>query len=194
MSNKHKSDITLEKSELGQWLRDLATAVEAGELPCEAGPVSLEGYKSVKFSFKETFGGKVRAKVSVKFPKPAWTAPAAPGMEPAGPEAVFEAEEPAEGGPLPKYKSLKKHMKYTFKAIGAALTAGQMPPVPECQSFIADSKLMVSYQGKGDEFYGAYLEKTVAFEAAVAAGGLEAMKALYLELAQLKRDCHSRHA
>ncbi|WP_243362267.1 GAK system XXXCH domain-containing protein [Fundidesulfovibrio terrae] len=186
MSNKHKAEVTLEKSDLAGWLRGLAEAVEAGEIATEAGPVSLEGYRAVKISFKETFEGKVRAKLSVKFPRPALVLAGEPG------EAA-EDEESEEGGALPKYKSLKKHMKQTFKAIGAALLAGQMPPLLEAQSFIADSRLMVSYPGKGDEFYAAFLEKTVAFEAALVASDLEAAKSAYLDLAQLKRDCHSRY-
>jgi XXXCH domain-containing protein len=187
MSNKHKSEATLEKSELPGWLRGLADALEAGELAGESGPVSLEKYRSLKISLKETFDGKVRAKLGVKFPRPALVLAGEPG-EPG------EEMEPGEGEALPKYKSLKKHMKQTFRTIGAALLAGQLPPALEAQSFIADSRLMVSYPGKGDEFYAAYLEKTNALEAALSAQDLEAAKALYHELAQLKRDCHSRYA
>ena len=185
MSNKHKSEKMLDKTELAGWLRDLAAAVDAGELPGETGAASLEGYRSLKLSFKPGLEGKVMAKLSVKFPKTA-AGDLAEGAE--------EDVDDEESGALPKYKSLKKHMKQTFKAIGAALSAGQMPPIAEARSFIADSRLMVSYPGKGDEFYAAYLEKTNAFEAALGASDLEALKALHHDLAQLKRDCHSRYA
>jgi len=184
-SNKHKSEKKLEKSELAGWLRDLAAAVESGELPGENGAVSLEGYRSLKLSFKQGLDGAFLAKLSVKFPKNATGGLA---------EAGIEDDDEDESGVLPKYKSLKKHMKQTFKAIGVALNAGQIPPGAEAQSFIADSRLMVSYPGKGDEFYAAYLEKTNAFEAALASSDLEGMKVLHRELAQLKRDCHSRYA
>lgn len=182
MGNKHKSEKMLEKSEIAGWLRDLAAAFETGELPGEAGAVNLEGYKGLKLSIKPGFDGKVMAKLSVKFPKAV-----------AGALAEEDGDDD-ESGALPKYKSLKKHMKQTFKAIGAALAAGQMPPALEAQSFIADSRLMVSYPGKGDEFFAAYLEYTNAFEAALAASDLEALKTVHRELAQLKRDCHSRYA
>lgn len=186
ISNKHKSEKVLDKSELAGWLRDLAAAVEAGELSGEAGAVlSLEGFRSLKLSFKPGFDGKVMAKLSVKFPKNSTGGLA---------EAAEEDDDEDESGTLPKYKSLKKHMKQTFKAIGVALNAGQIPPGAEAQSFIADSRLMVSYPGKGDEIYAAYLEKTNAFEAALGTSDLEALKALYRDLAQLKRDCHSRYA
>ena len=189
MTSKHKTEVVLEKGALADWLRALAGGVESGELGTEAGPLNLEGYKDLKVSFKEDFGGKVRVKLSVKFPKAAGGGAAQAGPEAEAPEAPGESH-----GGLPKYKSLKKHMKQTFKAIGLALNAGQNPPGLEAQSFIADSKLMVSYSGKGDEFYGAYQEKLAAFETALAASDIDAMKGLYQELAQIKRDCHSRHA
>ncbi|MFP5223260.1 MAG: GAK system XXXCH domain-containing protein [Acidobacteriota bacterium] len=184
MTGKYKSEAVVEKDALAGWLRDLADGIEAGELPSQAGPVSLEGLRGMKLSVKPDLGETLSVKLSVKFPKPVRT--------PGEPDA--EDEEGDETGMLPKYKSLKKHMKQTFRAIGDALAAGQMPPALEAQSFIADSRLMVSYPGKGDEFYAAYLEKTEAFQAALDAADLEAMKALHQELNQLKRDCHSRHA
>lgn len=188
MSNKFKSEFMLEKGGLAGWLRTLAEAVEAGELPAETGPVSLSGYRSLKLSFEEDLDGKVLARLSVKYPKPPEAVPGAqPGAEPE--EAPGKAEEG-----LPKYKSLKKHMKHTFKAIGLALGAGRIPPALEAGSFLADAKLMVGYADKGEEFYGPFREKVEAFEAALAASDLEAMKALYRDLAQIKRDCHSRHA
>jgi XXXCH domain-containing protein len=194
MTGKHKTEITLEKNALAGWLRGLADSVQAGELPAETGSICLEGYKKMEISFKESYGGNVQVKLSVKFPKPSFGV--LPQGEAAGEaigEEAVEAPGSAQSG-LPKYKSLKKHMKQTFKAIGMALTAGQAPPELEARSFLADSMLMVSYSGKGDEFYGAYQGKVQAFEAALNASDLEAMKALFHELAQIKRDCHSRHA
>jgi len=184
MTGKRKAEIILEKDGVSAWLRELADSIDAGELSLQEGPVSLEGMTGLKASFKESFEGKVRARLSVKFPR---RLPPLIG-EPGEPE-----EEQGEDA-LPKYKSLKKHMKQTFKAIGTALNAGQLPPELEAKSFVADSRLMVSYPGKGDEFYAAYLAKTEAFEAALAASDLETLKTLYQELAQLKRDCHSRYA
>ena len=85
-------------------------------------------------------------------------------------------------------------MKQTFKSIGQALAAGQLPPVVEAQSFIADSRLMVEYRGKGDDFYEAYRDQTLAFETALDAADLDGLRAAYEALARIKRDCHSRHA
>lgn len=195
MTGKYKSEAVVEKSALAGWLRELADGVEAGELPSQGGPVSLEGCRGMKLSVKHGMGETLFVKLSVKFPKPPKTLGAVmPGDTGDSEYPGDEDEEDDESGTLPKYKSLKKHMKQTFKAIGAALAAGQVPPTLEAQSFIADSRLMVSYPGKGDEFYAAYLEKTEAFQAALDAADIEAMKALYQDLVQLKRDCHSRYA
>jgi len=181
MRNKYKSETMLQKDEVSRWLRELGVAFENGELPGEAGLVSLDGYRGLKLSIKPEFDGRVIVKLSVKFPKDA-----------TGAQTECDDEEEFEA--LPKYSSLKKHMKQTFKAIGAALAAGQIPPTLEAQSFIVDSRLMVSYPGKGDDFYDAYLGKINAFEAALLASDLETLKIVHSELAQLKRDCHSRYA
>jgi len=194
MTGKYKSEAVVEKSALAGWLRELADGVEAGELPSQNGPVSLEGCRGMKLSVKHGLGETLDVKLSVKFLKPPKAPGAAASDEFGGYPDDGEEGEPGDEEALPKYKSLKKHMKQTFKAIGAALAAGQVPPALEAQSFIADSRLMVSYPGKGDEFYAAYLEKTEAFQAALDAADIEAMKALHQELAQLKRDCHSRYA
>jgi len=195
MTGKHKVEFVVPENGLAEWLRTLADQVEAGDVGTAEAPVSLEGFRGMKFSVKRGPAEGLRVKLSVKFPKPAGLAPVKDlGLagEATGPEG---SEDDDEGeGELPKYKSLKKHMKSTFKTIGAALTAGQLPPAAEFQSFVADSRLMVAYPGKGDSYYPAYLEKTRAFEAAFAAGDLEALKAVFQELAQLKRECHSRHA
>lgn len=194
MTGKYKSEAVVEKSALAGWLRELADGVEAGELPSQSGLVSLEGCRGMKLSVKHGMGETLFVKLSVKFPKPPKTLGAVMPGDTGDVDYPGDDDEDDESGALPKYKSLKKHMKQTFKAIGAALAAGQMPPALEARSFIADSRLMVSYPGKGDEFYAAYLEKTEAFQAALDAADIEAMKALYQDLVQLKRDCHSRYA
>lgn len=185
-ANKYKSESIIERTALSAWLRELADAVDSCELPSQAGPVALEGFRSLKVSVRQAYGGGFAVKVGVKFPRPA-------GLDPLAEDEEHDDEEYGEGA-LPKYKSLKKHMKQTFRAIGEALAANQLPPELEAASFVADSRLMVSYPGKGDEFYAAYLEKIEAFAAALAAKDLEPLKALHQELSQLKRDCHSRYA
>lgn len=186
-SSKQKIEFLLTKEEVPDWLHTMADAVAAGVLPQSGGSaIDLGGCRSLKISLKDS-GPQMRAKISVSFHRPSLE-----GAIEGRPETIREVQ-PGHEGPHPKYKSLKKHMKQTFRALGQAIMAGNLPPALEASSFIADSKLMVTYAGKGDEFYAAYLEKTEAFEAALASGNMEALTALYQDLARLKRECHSRH-
>jgi XXXCH domain-containing protein len=85
-------------------------------------------------------------------------------------------------------------MKRDFKDIGASLAAGFPPNPATAANFAADSRLMTTYRGKGDEQYPAYLAAVDAFAAALAAGDLEAMARSYRELALCKKKCHADHA
>lgn len=198
MAGNRKMEVHLDRAGLSRWLVDLAAGFDAGAFLPGDDAVDLEGFKSIKLSFKREMNGAVRVKLSAKYPKPAVVGQTqlcdqASPCAVASPEGG-EADNAAAGTSLPKYKSLKKHMKQTFKSIGQALSAGQLPPVLEARSFIADSRLMVEYQGKGDGFYDAYRDGSLAFEAALAAEDLDGLRAAYDALAQIKRECHSRHA
>lgn len=193
MTGKIKKQSLLAPEELAAWLRRMADAVEDGSLPADGDAdeaVPLEGWLGIKLSVKRALSDGVRAKLSVKFPKaPAGSSEQLLDGEPSDTDDA----DMGEGAP-PRYTSLKKHMKYTFKIIGAALSAGQGPPAAETRSFIADSLLMLTYSGKGEPHYPEYARHTQGFEAAFAAGDLEGMKASYQELARLKRECHARYA
>lgn len=74
---------------------------------------------------------------------------------------------PARPAGRPSYKSLKKRMRTSFKALRQAVQAGVMPPPHAAASFLSDSLLMVEYPGYGDEHYGAYRAATEALRAAL---------------------------
>ena len=93
----------------------------------------------------------------------------------------------------PKYKTLKKRMKSSFKLIREALESNQMPMAAILESFIRDSELMVTYPGYGDEYYEAYRNLCSRFSEACSKGDLGALKSLTIELNQMKSDCHKRY-
>ena len=194
-SHRHRVESMVAKEDLAAWLRGLADAVAAGELPLEGGAVCLEGCRSLKISLKDA-GPQMRAKISLRFHRDAPGAAALEAQGQAAPPEVQDApvESPEGLTGHPRYKSLKKHMKQTFRAIGQTLAAGELPPALEAGSFIMDARLMVTYAGKGDEFYGAFLEKVEALEAALAARDIQAATALHQDMARIKRQCHSGHA
>ena len=93
----------------------------------------------------------------------------------------------------PKYKDLKKSMKSSFKHIRESLAANQVPAPEIVESFLHDSKLMISYPGNGDEHYQAYFEACSRFSAAYVTGDLAALKEHTEVLNQIKSDCHKRY-
>lgn len=182
-SPKAKLEKNLDRDELAAFLRQLAEEAQQGSLSFPGGPVGLSGMKALKITIKDA-GPGLKAKVRIKFPKPET------------PDAPREDRAPAlQASPgRPRYKSLKKRMKRDFKDIGAALAAGSAPKPETVAAFVADSRLMTTYRGKGDEAYPAYLEAVSAFAAAAAAGDVEAMAPAYRELAAEKKRCHARYA
>jgi len=183
-SRKSKLEMTTTRQNLAGWLRTLADSLEAGELAMPDGQVCLEGYKSLKLSAKEA-GEVLRLKLSIKFPKP---------QTGEGAEAAEEPGETPGTVAVIRYKSLKKHMKQTFKTIGQALANGVLPPELETMSFLSDARLMTSYPGKGDEYYLSFLDKVRDFETALANQDLPALKAAHADLNRFKHDCHERYA
>ncbi|MEF3698538.1 GAK system XXXCH domain-containing protein [Desulfolutivibrio sp.] len=182
---KPKLEKTLPRDELADFLRQLAAQAQSGALDFPGGSVPLAGMKALKISVKDS-GEALTVKVRLKYPKPEPTAAPGPGR---GTAAA------GSGASLrPRYKALKKRMKRDFKDIGAALAAGSAPRPDILAAFVADSRLMTTYRGKGDDHYPAYLEAVAALEAAQAAGDLEAMARGYRELALCKKKCHADQA
>ena len=186
-SEKRKIEMTIAADEVAEFFKSLAQDLEGGSLHVDDASISLEGFKSISIGLKKTDEG-LKVKVKVK-------APAAPAAGVPAPEPALGEDVPAEPRPdgKPKYSTLKKWMKKEFKAIREALALGQMPDPDLAESFVADSQLMVTYPGKGDEFYPAYAAATAAFAAAVAAGDLAAAQEAAAGLDALKRDCHERY-
>ncbi|QLA17667.1 GAK system XXXCH domain-containing protein [Desulfolutivibrio sulfoxidireducens] len=201
---KPKLEKTLDRGDLASFLRHLADEAQSGALSFPQGPVPLQGMKALKITVKDT-GRALRAKVRIKFPKPGEPdarpdgpdGPGGPGG-PQGPTAPDTADAGTAGGETaparPRYTSLKKRMKRDFKDIGASLAAGFDPKPAVVASFLADSRLMTTYRGKGDASYPDYLAALAAFETAAASGEPEAMVQAYRELAARKKQCHARHA
>jgi XXXCH domain-containing protein len=102
------------------------------------------------------------------------------------------AEEPEKGG-RPKYSQLKKRMKADWKEIRRSLGAGTLPEASVVERFLADSRLMCTYPGKGDPLYPAYLEAVASLSRAMASGSLEAVIAACAEVNGQRRECHRRY-
>lgn len=198
-SRKRKFELVLPRVEALAALADLTAQAASGVLVIGGQDIALENCTSLKIGIKH-LGASSLLKVSLKFPAlglAALPTPAAIDSETTAgedaPEAAGGLESPDPAG-KPKYKSLKKRMKNTFKGLVLALRAGQAPNAGPLAAFIADSRLMTAYPGKGDAFYPAYDAEIDRLEAAAAAGDLAAMTDSVAALDRMKKECHSRHA
>lgn len=167
--------------------------------------MDVAGFRELKLAVEKS-GENWALEVKAVFPKaPESILAGLPGLSDLVTEEGYPELEATPGG-LPKYKPLKKRMKSVFKGVAAALAAGALPIQADLDLFVADSRLMCQYPGKGDEFYPAYLEavdRLIALveEAKSQTPGTEdyaqaVTQALLAAnaLNQLKKDCHSRHA
>uniref|UniRef100_I2PYS1 GAK system XXXCH domain-containing protein n=1 Tax=Desulfovibrio sp. U5L TaxID=596152 RepID=I2PYS1_9BACT len=206
-SHKRKFELVLPRVEALTTLAELTAQAAAGNLVIGGQVVPLDDFMSLKIGIKH-LGASSMLKVQLKYPAVGMDAlptPAGVDREDAAREASLagapeaaaaEAGEPGAVEPegRPRYKGLKKRMKHFFKAMVVSLRAGQAPDRDVVAAFIADSRLMTSFPGKGDAFYPAYDAEVDRLEEAVAAGDIAAMTASVAALDRMKKECHSRHA
>lgn len=166
------------REELADAFRALADALE-GTTNDEGLFPSLESFRKLKIGVKDEYG-QVTLKLKARTDLGDIDAPecACGGVAPDG---------------KPGYKSLKKRMRSSFKAVYQAVHAGQMPPEQAVHAFITESDLMVQYPGYGDEYYAAYTQAVQQFEAAWAARDIAALHTCVDTLNHLKTDCHQRY-
>ncbi|MFH1061216.1 MAG: GAK system XXXCH domain-containing protein [Pseudomonadota bacterium] len=189
-----KSERSLTPAEAAEMLRRLAQQFEAGSV--EIGPVTVELDQSLEFKQSvKTKPDKVSFKLKLKYEKILMPAGLAPEGHPALAGDVDDEEE-IEGEEVlgrPKYKSLKKHMSSSFKALKANLGRGELPEMAVVQSFVRDCHLMCTFPGKGDDYYPAFMAAADALLAAVEAGDLAAIQQAMASLDAQKKSCHSDH-
>ena len=94
---------------------------------------------------------------------------------------------------LPKYKRLKKRMASSFKAIFRALHQNSLPPEEAVLDFIADSRLMTQYPGKGDPLYAEYNKLTDILEEAWHTKNLLKFHEIVDALNHIKAECHNKY-
>lgn len=175
MTIQSKIEKYIDRSELPQFLRELADAIESGnnqELACAS------DFKRFKLTVKNEYG-KMALKAKFKSEK----------------ECKFEEDEQiyTSTTQASQYKILKKRMKSSFKLLFKLIHDGQIPPDEAVQSFLEDSNQMVTYPGYGDEYYESDMNVCNEFKGAYEARDIpqmtEAMKALAYE----KGRCHTKY-
>ncbi|MFZ5587920.1 MAG: GAK system XXXCH domain-containing protein [Thermodesulfobacteriota bacterium] len=188
-----KSERSLTPAEAAEMLRRLAQQFETGSV--EIGPVTVELDQLLEFKQSvKTKPDKVSFKLKLKYEKSLMPAGLAPEGHPAltgdEEEEEFEGEE-ALG--RPKYKSLKKHMSSSLKAIKASLGRGELPEVEVVHSLTHDCHLMCTFPGKGDAHYPEFIALADALLAAAEAGDLAGVQQALTGLDARKKACHGDH-
>jgi len=167
----------LPRAEARSALARLTAEAAQGRLRLDGDTIPLSEATSIKVSLKP-YGDAWRLSVRLKEPEPA--------------EASGEARPSSRD--KPRYKDLKKRMRQTFKAVETAVAAGRAPEADVVAAFVADSRVMTTYPGRGDPDYPAYNAAVDRLEVAVASGDLPAMALAVAALRRLKKECHSRYA
>lgn len=190
-----KSERSLTPAEAADLLRRLASQFEAGSV--EIGPVTVELDQSLEFKQSvKTKPDKVSFKLKLKYEKSLMPSGLAPEGHPALAADADEDEDEAEGEEAlgrPKYKSLKKHMSSSLRAIKASLGRGELPEVEVVHSLTHDCHLMCTFPGKGDAFYPEFIALADALLAAAEASDLAGVQQAVADLDARKKACHSDH-
>lgn len=179
MSGKElKLEKMLSSQDAAVFLRALAAEIENGamEQPREDA-FDLKDFKKIKIEIKRV-GSQVELKGKVKFNDP---------------ETGCRDEDKQADKGKPKYKSVKKRMEKTFKHISAAAEKGVMPDRADIEAFVADSDLMVSYPGHGDEHYEAYSTTCVQLNVAFENNDLAALRERCGQLEAMRKHCHDQY-
>ena len=184
MAKKSKIEKYIQPGELPAFLRKMADALEGGASEEDAYLVMIEGFKKLKINIRNEFGH-----TTVKV-----TAKPMPEEKKEGTNNKTEKPEPEETtAAKPKFKSIKKRMKESFKIIFKSVHAGTIPPADVVQEFMSDSQLMVSDEGYGDEYYDEYMEACEKFQQACTDSDIEAAHKACDEINSITAHCHSRY-
>jgi len=187
-----KSERLLSPAEAADFLRRLADQFAAGAVEIGAVSVELDQEVRLKQSVK-TKPDKISFKLKLKYEKSLLPAGMAPAGHPAlnGDDDEDEEEQEAQG--RPGYKSLKKHMGSSFKALKASLGQGKPVEVEVVHSFVHDCHLMCTFAGKGDPRYPQFIALADRLLATVEAGDLESARAVLAEMEAQKKACHDEY-
>ncbi len=91
-----------------------------------------------------------------------------------------------------KYRPLKKMLKKNFKNIADSVAGKRLPPALVMDDFMAQVKVMVSYQGFGDEYYPAFIVACDALYKAYRKKDQVLFTESFAVVVSLKKECHHR--
>lgn len=177
-SRHRKYRVELPRAEAFRALAEMTAGAASGVLSIGGHSVLLGDCESLRIRLRHR-GDTSVLKLRVSCPS---------GRPDSGADVSLEAEG------KPRYKALKRRMKHVFKRLAGALGAGEPPDSSLIAAFVADSRHMVAYPGRGDPCYPDFSAAVDRLEAAAATGDVAAMTEAVAALDRMKKECHSRHA
>lgn len=175
-SREIKYERTVSSADATSFFRAIANSIEEASPELENYGIDFNAAKKIVIEIKKA-GDQFTLKIKAKYPDLL----DASGIQPAT----------TVGNRRPPYKYLKKRMKGAFKSIGNSLLAGEIPNDTTVGQFLDDSEVMVTYPGRGDEFYERYTAACREFSAAFESGNREDLRDKFTLLSKLKEECHS---
>lgn len=178
--SKQKRELMFYGPELGNYLRQMANAVEGRPLDGQDDLEELlSGYSKIEMKIK-----RKKEKILVRLKIVSAAIPEEAAAE-KGRDVTVEIK--------PRYKKLKKQMKSDFKAISLCISKGEFPDALTVKSFIADAESMMGFPGNGNEYYPAFREALIHFSEAFDNRNFELTMQAHTRLKQLRNECHERY-
>ncbi|PTN38454.1 GAK system XXXCH domain-containing protein [Desulfonatronum sp. SC1] len=214
MEREDKLKMTCTPEQLGEILRSMADAMEQGRLSLDTVELDWNSVEKIALTIRNAAGmADVKIRVSsgdrtVDLPEDLEDAEGVgddaldgqprdwdQGQDKVGEEFEAQASGMPQklGKPRGSYGSLKKRMKKSFKNIIYALHENMWPSQVDIDEFLRDSRDMVRYPDKGNEFYPAYTDAVAAFADVVQRKDLEAAYQAAHVLNTLKTQCHKKY-
>jgi XXXCH domain-containing protein len=91
-----------------------------------------------------------------------------------------------------KYRPLKKMLKKSVKSITGSVASKQLPAALVVDDFMAQVKVMISYQGFGDEYYSVFMAACEALYKAYLKNDQPLFAECFAVVVSLKKECHHR--
>jgi XXXCH domain-containing protein len=213
-SVSREKEIALTPAEAAELLRSLAGQLEAGGIEFGEVLVQTDGPVQIKQSIK-TKSDEVSFKFKLKYETalnpdldgalnklPKLTPKAAEVAAEEGDELIEASEiqatkamkRPSEnraGKDKSSFKSVKKDMSRSFKAIKKSLADVTMPSKEDIETFALDCEEMTTYPGKSEEHYQDFLHHVGDMKTAAQKGDHEALARAIAEIGAMKKTCHS---
>ena len=89
-----------------------------------------------------------------------------------------------------KYRPLKKMMKKTFKKMKDCMDRNELPSRALIEDFMAETTVMVSYPGFGDDHYQDFIEACIALKQACDTRDFELFSERLAKISRIKKACH----